>query len=106
MGRPNCILVVSYCNFILEIDKEKNLKHWKTNAPTFYDKENRKNERGAEKENHYRNKKTFLVYAVNVNCGWKTCWLVSTIGDIHVIIIQVLYPELYKTNFYSSSSFF
>jgi hypothetical protein len=41
MAGPYCFLRVSYCNFILEIDKDENLKQWKTNASRFYDKENR-----------------------------------------------------------------
>jgi hypothetical protein len=40
----------------LEIDKDENLKQWKTNASHFYDKENR-NTRGTKKKvKYYRNK--------------------------------------------------
>jgi hypothetical protein len=50
MARPYCILLVSYCNFILEIDKEENLKHWKTNAFHLYDNRTEKEESGGGKE--------------------------------------------------------
>jgi hypothetical protein len=40
------------------------------------------------------------------NVGGKLVGAVSTIADIHMIIIQVLCSELYKTNFQPSSSSF
>jgi hypothetical protein len=50
MARPYYILLVSYCNFILEIDKEENLKHWKTNASHLYDNRTEKEQCGGGKE--------------------------------------------------------
>jgi hypothetical protein len=34
----------------LEIDKEENLKHWKTNASHLYDKNRKKGGRGAKEK--------------------------------------------------------
>jgi hypothetical protein len=71
MERPCCILFVSYCNFILETDKEENLKHWKTNACHLYDKHLKK---GGENEKNLEIKKALPGYVVNAKCGRKTCW--------------------------------
>lgn len=60
---------------------------------------------GEEKKvKYYRNKKGLL--RARSECEmWagKLVGLVSTIADIHTIIIQVLHPEPYKTNFSSFS---
>jgi hypothetical protein len=57
-----------------------------------------------KKVKYYRNKKGLL--RARSECEmWagKLVGLVSTIADIHTIIIQVLRPEPYKTNFSSFS---
>jgi hypothetical protein len=71
--------------------------------PIFTTTEQKKNSAGeARKKN--RNKRPSRGTLWMWNVGGKLVGAVSTIADIHMIIIQVLCSELYKTNFQPSSS--